>query len=100
MYFLLVFLNFICSYFFLWCNIQNGMDMGIVNVGCLFVYDDIELKFLEMCENLFWNKDFDGIEKLFVYVQVMYMYIYCDNLFIKEVKINENKVMYFVVSDI
>lgn len=44
------------------------MDMGIVNVGCLFVYDDIELKFLEMCENLFWNKDFDGIEKLFVYV--------------------------------
>lgn len=28
------------------------------------------------------------------------MYIYCDNLFIKEVKINENKVMYFIVSDI
>lgn len=28
------------------------------------------------------------------------MYIYCDNLFIKEVKINENKVMYFIVNDI
>lgn len=28
------------------------------------------------------------------------MYIYCDNLFIKEVKINENKVMYFIDSDI
>lgn len=67
------------------------MDMGIVNAGCLPVYDDIEPKLLEMCENLLWNKDPDGTEKLLAYAQVMYMYIYCDNSSIKEVKINETK---------
>lgn len=74
--------------------------MGIVNAGCLPVYDDIEPKLLEMCENLLWNKDPDGTEKLLAYAQVMYMYIYCVNSSIKEVKINENKAMHSTVSDI
>lgn len=44
--------------------------MGIVNAGCLPVYDDIEPKLLELCENLLWNKDPDGTEKLLAYAQV------------------------------
>lgn len=50
--------------------LKNGMDMGIVNAGCLPVYDDIEPKLLELCENLLWDKDPDGTEKLLVYAQV------------------------------
>jgi hypothetical protein len=66
--------------------LQNGMDMGIVNAGCLPVYDDIEPKLLELCENLLWNKDPDGTEKLLVYAQVcwtIHTYLYlsvCDKL--------------------
>ncbi|CAC5380518.1 metH [Mytilus coruscus] len=56
---------------FLYHAIKNGMDMGIVNAGCLPVYDDIEPKLLELCENLLWNKDPDGTEKLLVYAQGM-----------------------------
>ena len=46
------------------------MSMGIVNAGALPVYDDIDPKLLEMCENLLWNKDPDGTEKLLEYAQV------------------------------
>ena len=44
--------------------------MGIVNAGCLPVYDDIDPKLLELCENLLWNKDPDGTEKLLTYAEV------------------------------
>jgi 5-methyltetrahydrofolate--homocysteine methyltransferase len=53
------------------CFEQNGMDMGIVNAGCLPVYDDIDPKLLELCENLLWNRDPDGTEKLLQYAQEM-----------------------------
>uniref|UniRef100_A0A2C9LXF1 B12-binding N-terminal domain-containing protein n=1 Tax=Biomphalaria glabrata TaxID=6526 RepID=A0A2C9LXF1_BIOGL len=43
--------------------------MGIVNAGALPVYDDIEPELLKMCENLLWNKDPDGTEKLLAYAQ-------------------------------
>ncbi|ELT98045.1 hypothetical protein CAPTEDRAFT_173307 [Capitella teleta] len=56
---------------FLYHAIKNGMDMGIVNAGCLPVYDDIEPKLLELCENLLWNKDPEGTEKLLLYAQEM-----------------------------
>ena len=46
--------------------------MGIVNAGCLPVYDDIEPKLLELCENLLWNRDPEGTEKLLVYAQVRF----------------------------
>jgi hypothetical protein len=36
------------------------------------VYDDIEPKLLELCENLLWNKDPEGTEKLLVYAQVRF----------------------------
>lgn len=52
---------------------QVGMDMGIVNAGNLPVYDDIPKELLKLCENLLWNKDPEGTEKLLEYVQVMHV---------------------------
>lgn len=49
------------------------MDMGIVNAGNLPVYDDIHPDLLRMCENLLWNTDPDGTEKLLAYAQVCEM---------------------------
>ena len=46
------------------------MDMGIVNAGNLPVYDDIKKELLELCENLLWDKDPNGTEKLLEYTQV------------------------------
>lgn len=42
---------------FLYHAIKAGMDMGIVNAGALPVYDDIDPKLLELCENVLWNRD-------------------------------------------
>ena len=53
------------------------MDMGIVNAGNLPVYNDIPEDLLTLCENILWDKDPDGTEKLLTYAQVcLYMYIY------------------------
>ena len=46
------------------------MDMGIVNAGNLPVYDDIDKPLLLLCENLLWNKDPEGTEKLLAYANV------------------------------
>lgn len=50
--------------------LQAGMDMAIVNAGNLPVYDDIEPKLLQLCEDLLWNKDPNCTEKLLQYAQV------------------------------
>jgi 5-methyltetrahydrofolate--homocysteine methyltransferase len=50
------------------------MDMGIVNAGNLPVYTDIEPELLQLCENLLWNRDPDGTEKLLLYAQVCGIY--------------------------
>ena len=55
-------------YFFL----QAGMDMGIVNAGNLPVYTDIPKELLALCENLLWDNDPDGTEKLLTFAQVKY----------------------------
>ncbi|MPC32211.1 Methionine synthase [Portunus trituberculatus] len=52
---------------FLYHAIKAGMDMGIVNAGCLPVYDDIEPELLKLCEALLWNTDPDCTEKLLAY---------------------------------
>ncbi|CAH1792878.1 unnamed protein product [Owenia fusiformis] len=54
---------------FLYHAIKAGMDMGIVNAGCLPIYEDIDKKLLELCENLLWNRDIDGTEKMLAYAQ-------------------------------
>ena len=46
------------------------MDMGIVNAGNLPVYSDIPKDLLLLCENLLWNRDPSGTEKLLEYAQV------------------------------
>ncbi|XP_053405088.1 methionine synthase-like isoform X2 [Mercenaria mercenaria] len=56
---------------FLYHAIKAGMDMGIVNAGCLPVYDDIEPKLLQLCESLLWAKDPNGTDKLLAYAQSM-----------------------------
>ena len=45
------------------------MDMGIVNAGNLPVYDDIPKELLNLCENLLWNKDPEGTDRLLEYAQ-------------------------------
>lgn len=49
---------------------QAGLDMAIVNAGNLPVYDDIEPKLLQLCEDLLWNRDPNCTEKLLQYAQV------------------------------
>ena len=48
---------------------RAGMDMGIVNAGALPVYDDIDKELLKICEDLLWNLDPEGTEKLLDYAQ-------------------------------
>ena len=61
------------------------MDMGIVNAGCLPVYDDIEAKLLELSEALLWDKDPEGTEKLLAYAQVNFLL--CSHILVKYWKI-------------
>ena len=55
---------------FLYHAIKFGMDMGIVNAGRLPLYDDIEPRLLQLCENILWNRDPEGTEKLLEYAAV------------------------------
>ena len=54
---------------FLYHAIKAGMDMGIVNAGCLPLYDDIEPELLLLSEALLWDTDPEGTEKLLVYAE-------------------------------
>jgi 5-methyltetrahydrofolate--homocysteine methyltransferase len=45
---------------FLYYAIQAGMDMGIVNAGQLVVYDQIEPKLRQLCEDVLLNKNNDN----------------------------------------
>ncbi|CAG7667283.1 unnamed protein product [Allacma fusca] len=54
---------------FLYHAIKAGMDMAIVNAGNLPVYDDIEPRLRDLCEDLLWNKDPLATEKLLEFAQ-------------------------------
>ncbi|MEO5681832.1 MAG: methionine synthase [Chitinophagaceae bacterium] len=47
---------------FLFYAIKAGMDMGIVNAGQLVVYDEIEPRLREMCEDVILNRNNDNNE--------------------------------------
>ena len=47
---------------FLFHAIKAGMDMGIVNAGQLVVYDEIEPKLKQLCEDVLLNKNNDNNE--------------------------------------
>ena len=44
--------------------------MGIVNAGNLPVYDDIPKDLLQLCEDILWNRDPNGTDKLLEYAEV------------------------------
>lgn len=49
---------------FLKYAIEAGMDMGIVNAGQLALYDDIEPKLRQACEDVLFNTDEEASERL------------------------------------
>jgi 5-methyltetrahydrofolate--homocysteine methyltransferase len=49
---------------FLYHAIRAGMDMGIVNAGQLVIYDEIEPKLKELCEDVVLNRRPDATERL------------------------------------
>jgi len=55
------------------------MDMGIVNAGQLPIYSTIEPTLRQLCEDLLWNRDPDGTEKLLAYAQVSCLDIWTVN---------------------
>src|ERR1035437_6756357 len=56
---------------FLYHAIKAGMDMGIVNAGQLVVYDEIEPKLRELCEDVILNKDEHGTDKLLAFAETV-----------------------------
>ena len=65
------------NYYSIVVVMQAGLDMAIVNAGNLPVYDDIEPKLLQLCEDLLWNKDPNTTEKLLQYAQVCGLEYHC-----------------------
>ena len=59
---------------FLYYAIKAGMDMGIVNAGQLVVYDEIEPKLRELCEDVILNRNNlnnEATEKLIAFAETV-----------------------------
>lgn len=56
---------------FLYYAIKAGMDMGIVNAGALQVYDEIEPKLRELCEDVILNRREDATERLVTFAETV-----------------------------
>jgi 5-methyltetrahydrofolate--homocysteine methyltransferase len=59
---------------FLYHAIKAGMDMGIVNAGQLVVYDEIEPKLRELCEDVILNRNNENneaTEKLITFAETV-----------------------------
>lgn len=56
---------------FLYYAIKAGMDMGIVNAGQLVVYDEIEPKLKELCEDVVLNKRPDATDRLLAFADTV-----------------------------
>ena len=56
---------------FLYYAIKAGMDMGIVNAGALVVYDEIEPKLRELCEDVILNRNPDATERLVTFADTV-----------------------------
>lgn len=54
---------------FLYHAIKAGLDMGIVNVGMLAVYEDIDKELLELVEDVILNRRPDATERLIEYAE-------------------------------
>src|ERR1700761_2344034 len=56
---------------FLYYAIKAGMDMGIVNAGQLVVYDEIEPRLRQLCEDVILNRDPDATDKLLAFAETV-----------------------------
>ena len=56
---------------FLFHAIKAGMDMGIVNAGQLMVYDEIEPRLRELCEDVILNRNPDATEQLVTFAETV-----------------------------
>lgn len=56
---------------FLYYAIKAGMDMGIVNAGQLVVYDEIEPRLRELCEDVILNHHADATDKLLAFAETV-----------------------------
>ena len=56
---------------FLYHAIKAGMDMGIVNAGQLVVYDEIEPRLRELCEDVILNRHPDATERLVTFAETV-----------------------------
>src|ERR1051326_4939922 len=56
---------------FLYYAIRAGMDMGIVNAGQLVVYDEIEPKLRELCEDVIQNRREDATDRLITFAETV-----------------------------
>lgn len=56
---------------FLYHAIKAGMDMGIVNAGQLVVYDEIEPRLRELCEDVILNRNNEATEKLITFAETV-----------------------------
>lgn len=56
---------------FLYHAIRAGMDMGIVNSAQLQIYDEIEPKLRELCEDVIMNRSDDATEQLLAYADTV-----------------------------
>jgi len=54
---------------FLFHAIEAGMDMGIVNVGQLIIYDEIPEDLLKLVENVIFNKNDEATQSLIDYAK-------------------------------
>ncbi len=56
---------------FLYHATRAGLDMGIVNAGMLSIYEDIDKKLKELCENVLLNKNNNATEELIEYADYL-----------------------------
>jgi 5-methyltetrahydrofolate--homocysteine methyltransferase len=56
---------------FLLHAIEAGMDMGIVNAGQMIVYDEIEPRLRELCEDVILNKNPEATDQLLAYADTV-----------------------------
>src|SRR5580693_5455266 len=56
---------------FLYYAIKAGMDMGIVNASQMAVYDEIEPKLRQLCEDVILNRDPEATDKLLAFAETV-----------------------------
>lgn len=56
---------------FLYYAIQAGLDMGIVNAGQLQIYEQIEPKLRDLCEDVILNRDPEATDKLLAFAETI-----------------------------